>query len=143
MPNTYTTLAQVYAKLPSNFVLEALDDDRDGELDSSVWDAVAEGAAREVDGLLAMRYPTPFAGDLPAVVVNASLYFVLETLYERRGHTGENNPYQKRADDERKNLRDIGAGKLPLTPSTVKKTPSVSAVTEPARTSSASGNLST
>jgi len=143
MPDAYTTLEQVYAKLPAQFVLEALDDDADGVLDEEVWESVSDGAAREVDGFLAMRYDVPFQPTLPAVVVTASLYFVLETLYDRRGITGEKNPYMKRADEQRTKLKQIGAGKLPLTPDRVKKTPSVSTVTEPARTSSAYGNLST
>ncbi len=143
MPILYTTLAQVSAKLPAQFVTEALDDDRDGQADAAVWEAVADGAAREVDGFLAMRFSVPFTGDVPAVVSSASLIFVMETLYDRRGFTGEKNPYSERADAQRKTLRDIGDGKLPLTPTIVKKTPSVSVVTEPARTSSAFGNLST
>ena len=142
MANPYTTLDQVTAKLPLQFVTEALDDDGDGLLDAEVWEAVADGAARDVDGLLAMRYDVPFTAPLPAVVVTASLCFVMESLYDRRGLTGEKNPYLKRAEDERKKLRDIGSGKLPLTPERVKKTPSVSVVTEPARTSSKHGHLS-
>lgn len=141
--SAYTTQAEVSAKLPAQFLLEALDDDRDGEIDADVWEAVANGAAREVDGFLGMRFAVPFTGDIPAVVVTASLYLVMETLYERRGYSGEKNPYTERAEMERKKLRDIGGGKLPLTPEIVKATRSVSAITEPARTSSASGNLST
>lgn len=142
MPHLYTTLAQVSAKLPTQFLTEALDDDRDSEIDPAVWEAVADGAAREVDGFLAMKYSVPFMGDLPAVVITASLYFVMETLYDRRGFTGEKNPYMARAEAERKKLREIGSGALPLTPLILKQTPSVSVVSEPARTSSAFGNLS-
>lgn len=142
MPNAYTSLSQVFAKLPEQFVIEALDDDRDGELDEDVWEAVADGASREVDGFLAMKYSVPFTGDLPAVVVTASLYFVMETLYDRRSFTGEKNPYMARAEAERKKLRDIGNGDLPLMPTIVKKTPSVSVVAEQAKTSSAFGSLS-
>ena len=138
----YTTLSQVTAKLPLDFVTEALDDDRDGVIDAGVWEAVSNGAGEEVDGFLAMRYPTPFTEPFPAIVTTASLYFVMETLYDRRGITGEKNPYLTRAEAERKKLRDIGNGDTPLTPVFVKQTPSVSAVTEPARTSSASGYMS-
>jgi phage gp36-like protein len=142
MPNAYTTLAEVHAKLPAQFVLEALDDSGSGELDEEVWESVSNGAAREVDGFLAMRYEVPFTAPLPAVVVTAALIFVMESLYDRRGLTGEKNPYLLRANEQRKKLEAIGAGKLPLTPERVKTRPSVSTVTEPARTSSSNGHLS-
>jgi phage gp36-like protein len=137
----YTTLAEIAAKLPNQFLVEALDDNGDGVPDADVWDQVAASAAAEVDGLLAMRFSTPFASP-PAVVRHAALIFALETLYDRRGYSGdEKNPYASRARDERDKLRDIGAGKLPLTPVHQKPTQSVAVVSEPARTSSAAGHL--
>lgn len=139
---SYTTLAEISAKLPHRFLVEALDDNGDEMIDTEVWDQVAAAAASEVDGLLAMRFSTPFAEPAPAVVRHASLIFALETLYDRRGYSGdEKNPYASRARAERDKLRDIGAGKLPLTPVHQKPTKSVAVVTEPARTSSAHGHL--
>lgn len=138
----YTSLDQVHAKLPAQFVREALDDDLDGFADEAVWTAVSEGAAREVDGFLGMKYTVPFTAPLPAIIVTAALYLVMETLYDRRGLTGEKNPYFERAEAERKKLRAIGNGEMPLTPNIVKQNRTVAAVTERARTSSASGSLS-
>lgn len=140
----YTTLAQVKAKLPHDFIIEALDDDKDGLMDEEVWTAVAEDAADQVDGRLGMRYTVPLdPAALPAVVNAASLLFVLETLYQRRGYgTEETNPFLVSARAARKELAAIGNGETPLTPQAEKPRQSVVAITEPARTSSAAGNLS-
>lgn len=140
----YTSLDQVKAKLPMSFIVEALDDNADGVLDLEVWEAVAGDAADQVDGRLGMRYAVPFDPDaLEPIVKSSSLMFVLETLYQRRGFgTEETNPFLVGARAARKELSDIGAGTVPLTPEKQRPRRSVSAVTEPARTSSSRGHLS-
>lgn len=140
----YTTLEQVKAKLPYDFLVEALDDDKDGLPDTEVWTAVAEDAADQVDARLGKRYSVPFdPAALEPIVKSSSLIFVLETLYQRRGYGGEdNNPYLVSARAARKELNQIGDGEVPLTPEQQRPRRSVSTVTEPARTSSARGHLS-
>lgn len=140
----YTTLAQVKAKLPYDFIVEALDDDKDGLLDDEVWLAVSEDAADQVDARLGKRYTVPFdPAALEPIVKASSLLFVLETLYQRRGYgTEENNPFLVSARAARKELNQIGDGEVPLTPEAKKPRQSVVTITEPARTSSALGNLS-
>lgn len=142
--SVYTTLDQVKAKLPHDFIVEALDDDKDGEIDADVWAAVAEDAADQVDDRLGQRYTVPFDPEnLSAKVRASSLLFVLETLHLRRGlGTEENNPYLNSARAARKELSAIGNGETPLSPEAERPRKSVSAVTEPARTSSAGGFLS-
>jgi phage gp36-like protein len=140
----YTTLAQIAAKLPADFILQALDDDKDGIIDPAVWQAVAEDAADQVDDRLGQRYPVPFDPEnLSAKVRAASLMFVLETLHIRRGlGTEETNPFLNSARAARKELSAIGSGEVPLSPEAKRPHKSVATVTEPARTSSASGHLS-
>lgn len=140
----YTTLAQVKAKLPLAFITEALDDDADGVIDEDVWTQVTEDAADQVDARLGKRYAVPFNPEnLEAIVSDASKLFVLETLYLRRGFgTEENNPFKKSADTMRNELRDIGNGKGQLTPEAVRPKKSVAVFTEPAKTTSSAGNLS-
>lgn len=140
----YTSLAQVSAKLPSTFVTEALDDDQDGVADEAVWQAVAEDAANQVDARLGKRYTTPLdPEDMPAVAAQASLLFVLETLYLRRGlGTEETNPFLVSARAARKDLDRIGDGESPLTPTAQKPKRSVMTFTEPSRTHNSAGNLS-
>jgi phage gp36-like protein len=140
----YTTLEQVKAKLPFDFLVEALDDDKDGVLDAEVWTAVAEDAADQVDARLGKRYTVPFdPAALEPIVKSSALIFVLETLYQRRGYGSEtDNPYLVSARAARKELNQIGDGDVPLTPVMKRPNRSVAVISEPARTSSASGNLS-
>lgn len=140
----YTFIEQVSAKLPAEFLAEALDDDKDGFVDMDVWDNVAAEAADQVDARLGKRYQVPFDPEaLEPLVRSASLLFVLESLYLRRGFgTPENNPFLTSATAARKELEDIGNGVSALTPTARKPLPSVTTVTEPARTSSGRGFLS-
>lgn len=141
----YTTLDQVQAKLPMDFIIEALDDDKDGQIDAEVWDLVAADAADQVDARLGQRYATPFSLDaLPAPAKSASLLFVLETLYQRRGYgTTENNPFLASARAARTELEAIGSGDKQLTPTAQRPRPSVAVFREPARTTSSQGSLAT
>jgi hypothetical protein len=140
----YTLLAQVKAKLPYEFIVEALDDDRDGMIDDEVWQAVCEDAATQVDSRMGKRYPVPFdPAELPPIIESSALMFVLETLYQRRGYgTEENNPFLSAARAARKELTEIGNGEQPFMPAAQKPRQSVMAVTERARTSSRQGHLS-
>lgn len=139
----YTTLAQVTAKLPNDFIVQALDDDKDGLIDEDVWAAVAADAADQVDDRLGQRYSVPFdPANLSAKVRASSLMFVLESLYLRRGFgTEDTNPFINSARAARRELSAIGNGEVPLTPDAVKPNRTVMAVTEPARSSSAGGYL--
>ena len=145
---TYTTLDQVKSKLPHDFVTDALDDNKDGMIDTEVWQSVAEDAAQQVDARLGKRYAVPFdPKKIEAVVADASLIFILETLYLRRGYGigyGEhaNNPFISKADAARKELAAIGNGDTPLTPSAQQPQPSAMTFTDPARTSSRHGSIS-
>ncbi len=142
----YFLRTEIAATVGARAMLEALDDDGDGVLDEAVWDAVAAAACNEVDGILGQRYATPFAAapDAPSLIAAAAAIFCCETLYLRRGFgDAKTNPFLTRADAIRTKLDDIAAGRAPLTPTAIRPRPSVSVVTEPARTSSAAGSLST
>jgi hypothetical protein len=140
----YTTFAQVTAEIPADFATEALDDDKDGVADEAVWIAVTENAANQVDARIGKRYPTPLdPEDLPAAATQASLLFVLESLYRRRGFgTEETNPFLVSARAARKDLDRIGDGESPLTPAAQAPKRSVMTFTEPSRTHNSAGNLS-
>lgn len=140
----YTTLDQVTTKLPYQFVVEALDDESSGTMNEETWQLVAEDAADQVDSRLGKRYAVPFdPAALEPVVRTAALMFCLETLYLRRGFgTAENNPYMTSAVAARAELDRIGNGDTPLTPAARKPLASVMVISEPARTSSRAGYLS-
>ena len=142
----YVTLSQVLAKVPREVVTGALDDNGDGEIDPLVWEEVASTACGEVDSALGQRYTTPFVPNpgFPAIVVQAALLFVCESLYLRRG-LGESktNPWLDPADRMRQKLDDMGAGKIPLNPTITRPVPSVSAITQRSRANPIYGNLNT
>jgi phage gp36-like protein len=139
----YHTRASIAsADIPPSFLLDALDDDRDGEEDAGLYDQLAENASAEVDGYLGGRYTVPFTGTVPPLVIVASRIFCLEGLYARRGYTRKSdppNPWAGRADDIRARLSRIAAGEEPLVVDT--SGPSIDVVTEPSRTHSARGKM--
>lgn len=137
----YTTRQQIEAKLPPRFLLEALDDDGDGEEDENLFDTLNEMASARVDGYLGQRYSVPFTAPVPGVVTEAALAFLMETLYERRGMIGQANPYAQEAQAMRSRLEKIGTGAQPLRPDLKQSNPSVTVISEPSRTQSAHGRV--
>lgn len=90
----YTTRQQIIAKLPADFLREALDDDCDGQEDEGLLDEIIEAAGQQVDACLIGRYELPVLPEVkewPAVS-QAALVFVLETLYQRRGFSEDSDP---------------------------------------------------
>ena len=136
---SYILQSDLEGAVPPDFLVQALDDNRDGVIDA--WDAVSAQACEAVDGVLGIRFAVPFS-PAPAVVKRAARVFALELVYLRRGVKGDDNPWTAQADDIRKQLKAIAAGEMPLGPTINRQQPSVSVVTEPARTSSAAGHLS-
>ena len=137
----YLVQSDLHALVPAAFVVEALDDDRDGLADTGAWDAVQAVASEAVDSRLGGRYPVPFTTPLPALVVEAARIFACEALYLRRGRSGDENPFTRRANDLRAKLDAIGQGEQPLTPGATRARPPISIIQTPARTTPADGNM--
>jgi phage gp36-like protein len=137
--SAYIIMATLVAAVPPQFITQALDDDGDGVADTGLFDQILANAQTEVDGLLGQRYAVPFSNPIPAIVVDATTKFVAETLYLRRGIEGDKNPWAKKAADVRATLKAIAKGDMPLTPAASREKPSASAITEPAKTTSARG----
>ncbi len=138
----YTTQAEIEASIPPQFLRQALDDDGDGSADPGLLDQIILNASSEVDAFLGQRYSTPFTSPFPAVVATAARIIVLESLYLRRGMSGDANPWEARAKQIRVRLSRIGKGDEPLTPDHEREKPSVSFISEDARTHSSSGRMS-
>lgn len=119
----YTTQAKIEANLPPAFLVDALDDDRDGDADTGLLDAVIASADTRIDGILGQKYETPFS-PVPAVVAEASLIFTLCALYRRRGIADDANPWAKRETQVEAKLNRIGSGAEMLTYETPKAKPS-------------------
>lgn len=132
---SYISQADLSAEIPADFVTQALDDDADGVPDAGVWELVAAAVDRSVDAYLGRRYAVPLTmSPLPAVVAQAALVFACELLHQRRGMSGEKNPYTKRADAWRKTLERIASGEESLTVTTAPTRPPVSIISESAGT---------
>lgn len=140
----YTTQTEVLGKLPKSKLDDALLDEDDeittdeekAEKREQVWNSIAEGAAMEIDGYLAQQYTVPFSDPVPALVKAASLIFVLETLFQRRGYYGDENLYTTQASGWRVKLDLIGKGKEPLQAGTTKAIHTITITSLPCRAGS-------
>jgi hypothetical protein len=104
------TMDELLGEMPKALLVQALDDDGDGIADAGAWEAV-QAAAEE-------RIRAAFGGDPPAkhatAVSHARKLFILVVLYDRRGFTGETNPYTAAANRAEKRLEDIASGDASL-----------------------------
>jgi hypothetical protein len=81
---SYVTREQIAVKIPPNVLLDALDDNADGQEDAGVFDAVVASASEEVDGYLSGLYTVPFTEPFPPKVAQAALALACSLIYERR-----------------------------------------------------------
>jgi phage gp36-like protein len=109
----YTSQAEIETLIPRPILITAMDDDRDGQMDEGLLDALITAASNAVDAYLASLYPVPFGSPTPAIRESA-LVFAAEMVLARRLAPTEKNPFAARADMWRERLSQIGAGKLPL-----------------------------
>lgn len=130
----YVALSDLNGKIPPQFIVQALDDDADGAIDTGIWDLIASQAGQAVDARLGQRYEVPFADPAPAIVKEAALIFAAEAVYARRVGP-EQNPWMGMGNAMRSKLDKIGAGEVPLTPEINRQKPSGVIVAEPSRTS--------
>lgn len=128
----YVALTDLQAIIPPAFLTQALDDDSDGVIDA--WTAVQAAAERAVNAALGVRFTVPFTDPIPPIVAEAAFLFAAEACYTRRGVEFDQNPFGKSASTMRATLRQIAAGEMPLAPTIERQKPSVSVITEPART---------
>ncbi len=98
--------SELTAMMPLARIVEALDDDRDGEADAAAWTDVLAG----VDERLADIYGTAAAA-AAANPAYARKVFCCEVLYARRGfHGEEQNPWTRQANALDRSLRQRAAG---------------------------------
>lgn len=137
----YITQDQLKAKVPGQYIVEALDDDGDGAQDAGAWERLMDDVGRQIHAILAESYAVPFAAPAPDAIVDAALVLAAELLYSRRGKTGDQNPWAKQAEALRKRLQSIADGKEDL-PNLVRLAgEGGAAIVEDARTFEPSGRL--
>ena len=112
----YTTQAKIQALVPAPHLIDALDDDRDGQSDDGLLDQIIANSDNAIDAYLQGLYTVPFS-PVPAACAEASLVFSCEQIYSRRIDAfgrGNLNPFTARANFWRTRLEKIGNGELPL-----------------------------
>ena len=122
----YVTQSQLQSEIPEPDLIDALDDDKDGQADETAWEQILATASTDVDALLGSRYTVPLAEPedwdaetkgawaLPSPVQSAAFAFAGEKIYKRRRTPDDQNPFFKRAEFWRSRLAKIGAGELAL-----------------------------
>jgi hypothetical protein len=93
-------------EMPLARIVEALDDDRDGQADEAAWAAVQASAEERVLDAFGGAVPERCAG----AVARARKVFLLDLLYTRRGFGGADNPFGAQAVAAEKRLRSLSAG---------------------------------
>lgn len=118
--SAYITLDDLKGKLPASQIVDALDDDRDGEIDAAVLTQLLNEASTAVDGYLEGRYTTPLTaemfttGRIPAAIVEAAKLIALKVICGRRGIADENFPFRDELKRSLDWLEQIREGKLSL-----------------------------
>ena len=128
----YATRQQVESRVPHELVVQALDDNRDGEIDPAVevaWHATVDAS---IDSAISQRYNVPVA-PIPPLLANAGLILRCFALYQRRGTAPDANPFSSEAKEIRAKLDRVGKGIDPLTPDTPKARPVGTIISEPSR----------
>lgn len=114
---SYCETSDLYALLSAQQVIDAADDDRDGQADDSVLTAVLAAGSEEVDRYIEGRYDVPVeaadfaSGAIPALVKRASVLFSIGVLYARRGVKEKDTPFASLIADIRKALEAVRDGK--------------------------------
>lgn len=81
--SAYTTQAAIQAKVPPLILVDALDDDGDGDADAGLLDQIIANASNDVDAMICNRVALPLA-TVPASVSGAALWLAIADIYGRR-----------------------------------------------------------
>lgn len=138
----YVELEDMEARIPPTVLLNALDDDDDGQPDAGLWEKIQQAVQEKIDGCLGVRFKVPFKAPLPPVVVSSAQIFAAEMVYDRKGFSGEErNPWAGKAERQMKKLEKIADGLMPLAPGMERAKPSVSVIADRAKTYSHGGRI--
>jgi len=137
----YFTLANLEALIPPGWVVEALDDDADGESDVLLFDAVQAAAEAEVNGKIGRRYSVPLSpaagSSLAQWLQHAASMLAAGICYKRRGADAWTAcPYRDEIEDIRKDLAKIAAGEMPLDVGEERAVESAEIISQPSRVDS-------
>ena len=135
----YILQTQLEALLPPTRIVEALDDNGDGEQDPGLWENVEESVRKKIDDILGQRFAVPFATP-PAAVVSAALVLAADRLFRRRAIVDELNPWAKEAKDTLARLMRMATGQEPLDATLVARNAPIATIEEDSRLFSLTGS---
>jgi phage gp36-like protein len=139
---SYIIQSDLKGKIPEAFLVQALDDNGDGQEDIGIWDTIASDIQKAIDGVLGAVYTVPFAVPLPDIVLEAAKVYACEALYRRRGFVDINNPWAKQASDMRARLKEIvESNNADAIPGLTRTAPAPILISEPAKTTVTSGRI--
>ncbi len=140
---SYFTLSDLETLIPAGWVVEALDDDADGESDALLFDQVRTLAEAEVNGKIGRRYAVPLSpaegSSLAQWLQHATSMLAAGLCYKRR-EVWDRCPYQDEIKDIRKDLDKIAAGDMPLDVGEERAIPSAEIISDPSRVNSSQVN---
>ena len=122
--------------IPPQFLIEALDDDSDGNEDAGVFDGLAESVSGDVDSMIGEDATVGVA-----LRTMAADIFLLSTLYRRRGIADAANPWAKQEADMKKKLDAIAKGEERIEPVPAPSGGTTRLIAERAKTYPQSGRL--
>ena len=103
---TKLTIADLVGDMPEAFIIDALDDDRDGNADEAAFNAALKSANDRAEAV--------FGGPVPARYAKAADYavrvFLIDLLHRRHGDADENNPFASIAAEQVERLRALASG---------------------------------
>lgn len=136
---SYFVLSDLEALIPSGWVVEALDDDADGESDALLFDQVRTLAEAEVNGKIGRRYAVPLSpaegSSLAQWLKHAAAMLAAGICYKRR-EVWDRCPYRDEIGDIRKDLDKIAAGDMPLDVAEERAVESAEIISETSRVNS-------
>ncbi len=107
----YCTQAQMIERFGETLVAQLTDRGQHGAIDEAVLDAAIADASAEIDMYLAGRYELPLSS-VPLTLARLACVLTRDIL--ATGSDVSDERWSKQADDARKLLREIAAGKVSL-----------------------------
>jgi phage gp36-like protein len=138
----WITSDDLIAQIPSQYLLQALDDDGDGEADEGVLDAIVAEAEMWVEGYLQEAgITTPDAQGLHSRIKHSVLMYAKYRVFDRRGIREESQAvYDQWIKPAVAWFEKLAVRRAALTPEQgAGKVPGASIITAPSRTHSATG----
>ena len=103
---TKLTIADLVGDMPEAFIVDALDDDRDGFADEAAFNAALKSANDRAEAV--------FGGPVPSRYAKAADYavrvFLLDLIHRRHGDADEKNPWARTAEEQAQRLKALASG---------------------------------